>query len=88
MTTKDGVIQPLVLEKGVSRTWCITHTPASKLDWSLRGNSLDANQRYAIALAIDSVPGANVMTGVSVKSETRDSGISGEPRPILRMAKA
>jgi len=72
VTTNESVVQPLVLEKGVSRTWCITHTPASEIDWTLRGNRLEADQSYAITLAIDSIPGANVMTDVSVKSETKD----------------
>jgi len=66
-----------VLKTDVSRTWCVTQNILGALasSWSVAFGSTNpplADQSYAIALAIDSVPGGNIMTDVSVRAEIKD----------------
>jgi hypothetical protein len=76
VTSQKDIIKPLILEKDVTRSWCATQTilgeAGSALSTSPWGktNRLLADHAYAIALSINSVSGANVMTDVSVKTET------------------
>jgi len=66
-----------VLETGVSRTWCVTQNILGAIgsSFSIAFGSTNppmANQSYAIALAIGSIAGANIMTGVSVRAVTKE----------------
>lgn len=75
VTTREGVIQPEILATGVEYGWCYTLTLldyAARLPWKA---SLVPNYGYAVALAIDSVPGANVMTNVKVERQRHEYGI-------------
>jgi hypothetical protein len=67
VTTREAVVEPEVLATGVEAGWCYTLNPLdylARLPWKA---SYVPSYGHAIALALAKVPGANVMTGVSVQ---------------------
>jgi hypothetical protein len=67
VTTRDGVVEPEILATDVEYGWCYTMTLLdyfSRFPWRA---SLVPNYGFAVRLALDSVPGANIMTDVAVE---------------------
>lgn len=75
VTTRDDVVRPQILESDVERSWCYTLTI---LDYLVRfpwRASLVPDYGYAVALALRSVPGSNVMTDVQVERRRSEYGL-------------
>jgi hypothetical protein len=67
VTTKPGVVDAEILAEGVERGWCYTINPLeylSRFPWKA---SLVPDYGYAVALALRSVPGADIMTDVEIE---------------------
>lgn len=67
VTTRDGVVAPEILARDVERGWCYTITLLdyfSRFPWRA---SFVPDYGYAVALALRSVPGSNIMTNVQVE---------------------
>jgi hypothetical protein len=65
VTTRSGLLEPGMLRRGVQGEWCFSE---SLISTSLRPpwRARLADHARAVRLAIASVPGANVLTSVSV----------------------
>ena len=63
---EPGVVRPEILKRGVEAEWCFTQdliTASLRPPWRARL----ADRGRAIARAIDSVPGANILTEVRIR---------------------
>lgn len=67
VTTKEGVVAPEILAVGVEHSWCYTLNPLDYLSRFPWRASLVPDYGYAVALALKSVPGANIMTDVEIE---------------------
>ena len=63
---EPGVVRPEILKRGVEAEWCFTHDLISaslRPPWRARL----ADRGRAISRAIESVPGANILTEVRIR---------------------
>lgn len=63
---EPGVVRPEILKRGVEAEWCFSQdiiTASLRPPWRARL----ADRGRAVSLAIDSVPGANILTEVRIR---------------------
>ncbi len=66
MAREPGVVRPEILKRGVEAEWCVTQdliTASLRPPWRARL----ADRGRAISLAIESVPGANVLIELRIR---------------------
>lgn len=75
VTTRDAVLEAEILETDVERGWCYTITFIDYLARFPWHASLVPDYGYAVALALKSVPGGNVMLDVDVERRRSEYGL-------------
>ena len=65
VTPYEGVVEPEILQEDVEATWCFTRNLIS-VTITPPWRAPLADHGRAISLAIDRVPGANILTDISV----------------------